>query len=322
MLSETTIAREVVGPRVVLVESPAGAALEAGGVASLRFRLRNGGDQRALGSFSFQVFDEPREAAFDLPPGQDVEVVFDVPIADDVEAKRYPGRYGIAVQGLAEISGQVNFTVNGIALDVEPSLDKDAYLDGETARLTVAVTNGRPGLGTDYRVRVHYGGFEETRTLVVSGSATTLFEIPLPQVTGEPAFIGISHPDGRSLYINTLHIRRADALATITLDSQVYAPGANVTITATAASPGTLTLAAPGFSEVDRGHRQRDAQLLPARRTWLAGRSSSRGASPARPEAPRARCRSTSRACACESSRRGSTKAAIRRASRSRRRSR
>jgi hypothetical protein len=249
VLHEATVTYEVLGPRVDLASSPAGAALTAGAPATLTFRLGNTGDQRALGTLSFRLFDEDRLAAFDIAPGGEAEIGFETLIDDDVEEKTYSGRYVIAVAGLADAAGQVNFSVDGIALDVELSLDKEAYLDGEPARLTVDVTNSRPGLGTDYRVRVHYDGFEETRPLVVSGSAAAVFEIPLPRVTGEPAFVGISHPDGRSLYINTLHVRRADALATVTLERQVYAPGAAVTITASTASPGTLTLEAQGLAE-------------------------------------------------------------------------
>jgi hypothetical protein len=249
LLYETTISHDVVGARVSLVGSPAGTALEPGAPASLAFRLRNVGDQRALGTFSFELFDEEQSFGFDVAPGAEQEIAVPIEVEADVEEKLYPARYRIAARGQAEIAGQVNVTVNGIALEVEPSLDKAAYLDGETARLTVAVTNSRPTLGTDYLIRVHYGGFEEVRPLAVSGVATVVLEIPLPQVTGEPAFVGISHPDGRSLYINTLHVRRAEALASVTLDQNVYAPGAVVAITASAASAGTLTLEAPGYTE-------------------------------------------------------------------------
>ena len=249
VLSEQAITHDVHGPRVELVSSPEGTAVDPGGFVTLGFRLRNTGDQRALGSFRFEVFDDDRLAEYDLAPGGEREVAFDVLVWDDVEQKTYPGRYTIQAQGTADVTGQVNFSVNGIALAVQPSLDKEAYSDGDTAHLSVEITNSRPALGTDYLVRVHYAGFEETRPAAVAGSASLVFDVPLPQVTGEPVFLGISHPDGRSLYINTLNVRRADALATVTLDQQVYLPGGSVTVTATTASAGTLTLSAPGYSE-------------------------------------------------------------------------
>ena len=249
LLGETTVSHTITGPGVVLAASPAGQVFDSASTASLRFVLRNTGDQNAWGRFRFEVFDERREAPFDLAPGAESEAIFEIVLDYDVEQKVYPGRYAIAVEGSPEQSGPVSFTVNGIALAAEVSLDKEAYSDGDTAHLTFDITNARPGLGTDYLVRLHYAGFEEVRRVTVADAATFVFDIPLPQVTGEPLFLGISHPDGRSLYINTLHIRRADALATVTLDQQVYLPGASVTITTTAASAGTLTLSAPGYSE-------------------------------------------------------------------------
>jgi hypothetical protein len=248
VLGETTVTYAVRGPQVALVSSPAGSSLDPG-PATLHFHLRNTGDQRAVGTFGFQVFDDDLSAGFDLSAGGETDVAFDILVEGDVEQKTYPGRYVIKSPGTADVTGQVNFTVNGIALTVQPSLDKDAYHDGDTAHVTVGITNGRPGLGTDYLVRVHYASFEQTQPVTVSGSASVAFDIPLPQVTGESAFLGVSHPDGRSLHINTFHIRRADALASVTLDQQVYQPGGSVSVTATTASAGTLTLSAPGYSE-------------------------------------------------------------------------
>ena len=248
VLSESPIAREVRPAQMTLVSSPAGQSFDAGTLAELHFRLRNGGDQPATGLFRFEVFDEPREASFSLSPGAEREIVFELPLDPDVEQKVYAGRYLIDGDA-ATVTGQVNFTVNGIALAVEASLDRDAYADGDTAHFTVNVTNGRPGLGTAYLVRVHYADFDETRPATIETSTSLVFDIPLPQVTGEALFLGITHPDGRSLYINTYHVRRSDALAQITLDQQVYAPGAAVIVSAASSATGTLTLSAPGYSE-------------------------------------------------------------------------
>lgn len=249
VIGETSLQHEVVGPQVAVVESPQGQSFDPAAPASLRFLLRNTGDQTAAGQLRFQVFDEDLGADFSLAPGNETEVVFQIQVDDDVEQKVYRGRYVLEVAGALADTGQVEFTVNGIALAVEATLDKDAYVPGDTARLTLEVTNDRPSLGTAYLARVQYGAFDQTQPLTVAGAATLIFDIPLPEVTGEAAFVGITHPDGRSLYINTLHIRGANAAATVTVDRQVYAPGASVFVTATASSPGTLTLSAPGYAE-------------------------------------------------------------------------
>jgi methionine-rich copper-binding protein CopC len=249
LLAEERFTQDVAGSRVVLVESPAGAVFEPGTTAALQFVLENRGDQPASGAFRFSVFDEEHQASFNLLAGEQTAVDVALPIDVNVPEKVYAGRYVIEVGGQVQEEGQVNFTVTGIALAVEATLDREAYSAGETARLTLRVTNSRPLLGTDYLARVHYGGFEEVRTFTVTGETTLVFDIPLPAVTGEAAFVGIAHPDGTSLYINTLHVRASDALLTLTLDQQVYAPGASVTVTAQPATGGTLTLSAPGFEE-------------------------------------------------------------------------
>src|SRR5262249_25280181 len=124
VLGQTTITYVVRGPQVVLVSSPAGSALDPG-LATLRFPLRNTGDQRAVGTFGFQVFDDDLSSGFDLLAGAETEVAFDILLEADVEQKTYPGRYVIKSPGTADVTGQVNFTVNGIALTVQTSLDKD-----------------------------------------------------------------------------------------------------------------------------------------------------------------------------------------------------
>ena len=194
------------------------------------------------------MFDVEDAAPFELAPGAETDVVFDTAIEPDVEQKVYPGQYVVRMLDGSSSGGQANFTVNGIALTVEASLDQPAYADGDTAHLTVEISNGT-GAASELVARVHYADFEDERPLSLAGSSSTVFDVPLPKVTGEPLFLGIAHPDGRSLYINTYNLRRADNLVLVTLDAQVYAPGSTVTISATPAAGGTLTLFGPGYSE-------------------------------------------------------------------------
>ncbi len=248
VVGEGSVTRTIAGPHVVIASSPAGTSFDANTIAPLRFVLQNTGDLPARGELTFSVFDFQRSASYDLAAGAQSEIAFDLPLSDDAETKTYSGLYAITTDGASPSSGQVNFIVNGISLAVTAALDKDAYADGDVAHLAVTVTSPNPA-PRDFLVRTHYGSFEQTVPVTVAGTGALSFDIPLPQVTGEPVFLGISDPAGRSIYINTFHVRRADALLLLTVDQQVYTPGQSVAISGTAVLPGSVTLSAPGYSD-------------------------------------------------------------------------
>lgn len=248
-LQEQVISLEVLPAELSVVATPDGQSLPIGGWRDLAFRVSNSGHQRGSGKLWMKVLDEEREQQIEVVPGAPLDVTFRVYVDDDVEAKTYVIRYGLDLPGQPTVEREARVQVEGIRLAVNATLDQPAYLPGDVAHFNVSVQNEATGLGTEYLVRVHYADFDVTRPITADPGATETFDIPLPVITGEPVFLGITHPLGRSLYINTYHLRGADAVVRVTLDAGVYAPGATVSVQISPASAGTLTLTGPGYTE-------------------------------------------------------------------------
>ncbi len=249
VVHEEAVNVEVLPAQLGVVATPDGQSFPSGGWRDLVFRVRNTGHQRGSANLWMTVFDEERQQQVDLAPGADTDVTFRVYVDEDVEAKVYVLRYGLDLPGLPRLDQEARIQIEGIQLTVNAALDQPAYAPGATAHFSVSIQNDSTGLGAEYLVRVHYADFDETRTVVVDPAANETFDIPLPAITGEPVFLGITHPQGRSLYINTYHLWAADPAVRVTLDASVYAPGATVGIEIVPAVAGSLTLTGPGYSE-------------------------------------------------------------------------
>lgn len=248
-IREEVVNVDVLPAQLGVVATPDGQSFPSGGWRDLVFRLRNTGHQRGTANLWMTVFDEEREQQLDLTPGADSDVTFRVYVDDDVEAKTYVLRYGLDLPGQPRLEQEARIQIQGIQLTVNATLDQPAYAPGDTAHFSVAIQNDSAGLGAEYLVRVHYADFDETRTVVVDPAGNETFDIPLPAITGEPVFLGITHPHGRSLYINTYHLWAADPAIRVTLSASVYAPGATVGVQIVPSVAGSLTLAGPGYSE-------------------------------------------------------------------------
>ncbi|MBU1209565.1 MAG: hypothetical protein KKH04_22040 [Proteobacteria bacterium] len=144
----------------------------------------------------------------------------------------------------------MKYHLAGINIAVRASLDKQYYQEGESAHLTLYISNPNAQSSTlNLFARVNYPGYESNQPFTLNISQTIAFDIPLAKITGEKLFFGIYHESGRSIHLNSLYIYKAGDVITITTDKQVYKPGETVSVAAAGNISGTLTLTAPDYEE-------------------------------------------------------------------------
>jgi hypothetical protein len=247
-LKVQTIPFTIQGPTFTITQIPDYQTFAAGADASMTFKVKNNGNQGGQFDFTFKADDIADSSRSEwLKPGVEKELVFHFMPPTDLEEKDYTAAYTFKKHGAGSgEQGIVKYHLAGIKLSVQASLDKETYAVGDTANLTLTVTNQGPGASPNLFARVIYSGYEDKQTFTLSGGQTLSFAVPLTQITGQKLFYGIYHESGRSIHLNTLYIRPSGNVITVTTDRQVYNPGDTVSVTITGSTAGTLILSGPG----------------------------------------------------------------------------
>ncbi|MGB9006299.1 MAG: CARDB domain-containing protein, partial [Candidatus Aminicenantales bacterium] len=235
---------------IVVSQLPSDQSFTAGEQASLTFKLRNRGNLEGEAELVLKVMDILNETRkFFVSSGAEEEVTFTFGIPADLVAQDYSAFYRLEGSGVkAAVEGDVRFSVLGIAVDVDAQLDKKSYRQGETARLTLTVTNRNQG-PVELFARVGYLDYEGEQSFTLETSTTLDFLIPLPRITEEKASYGIYHRDGRGVYLNDIYIYKKGEGADVELDQQVYQPGSAVLVMITTPQAGLMRISAPGYEE-------------------------------------------------------------------------
>jgi hypothetical protein len=225
--------------------------------ATFVFRVKNIGDQEGSFDLRFKAYDLIDSAQREwLKPGEEKAVTFGFMLPEDLEEKDYFASYiledspdSTALQagksGTVPQKGQVKYHLAGISLNVNATLDKPYYTEGETARLTINIQSPNFNPQSLF-VRVNYAGYEPQQTFTLNGSQVLVFDVPLPRITGEKLFYGIYHEGGRSIHLNSLYIHKAGDIITVTTDKQVYRSGETVSVTVAGNTSGDMILSGPG----------------------------------------------------------------------------
>jgi streptogramin lyase len=213
------------------------------------FRVKNTGNQEGSFDLNLKSYDlinlTQREW---LKPNEEKTLTYGFMLPEDLEEKDYIASYELKDsrgQGFEGSSGQVKYHLAGISLNVNASLDKPYYNEGETAHLTINIQSNNPNPQNLF-ARVNYAGYEPQQPFTLNGSQTLSFDVPLPSITGEKLFYGIYYESGRSIHLNSLYIHKTGDVLTIETDKQVYNPGENVFVTVTGSVSGNMTLSGPG----------------------------------------------------------------------------
>jgi uncharacterized membrane protein len=250
-LSTRSLSFEIQGPNFQITQLPPYQTFAAGQEAAFRFNVKNTGDQEGSFGLNFKSYDliASNQQGW-LKGGEEKSISFSFFLPEDLEEKDYFADYELRGPAEASVSmGQVKYHLSGINLNVNASLDKTNYNEGETAHLTINTQTLNP-TSQNLFARVNYAGYESQQIFTLNGSQVLIFDIPLAKITGEKLFYGIYHEGGRSIHLNSLYVHKAGDIFIVTTDKQVYQPGEIVVVTLSGNANGNMTLSGPGgYSE-------------------------------------------------------------------------
>lgn len=239
-------------PEMVLADIPVNLTGGAGQEMPVTVKIRNNGD--AAGDCIVELNSEAitfgDATVINLLPGAEAEHTFKMIIPDELESGTYQGRIIIN-----ESVTHFQYQVNGYKLEAVASLDKAAYLKGETATLAIAVQNKGGQSNIPLTVRVKQGDFDETREITLGTSTTLTYQIPVDDFN-QKIFYGFYHSGtGRSLLLDIQNIYEATPEFTAVPDKQRYRAGEVVNFNVQVNREGWLAVAGPNdfyrFEQVD-----------------------------------------------------------------------
>ena len=229
-------------PEMVLTDIPVNLTGGAGQEMPVIVKVKNNGDAAGdcIVELSSEAITFSDATIINLAPGAEAEHTFKMLIPEELESGTYQGR--IIVN---ETVTHFQYQVNGYKLEAVASLDKAAYLKGETAILTIAVQNkgGQPNI--PLTVRVKQGDFDETREITLGTSTTLTYQIPVDDFN-QKIFYGFYHSTtGRSLLLDVQNIYEAVPEFTAVPDRQRYQAGETVNFNIQVNEEGWLAVAGP-----------------------------------------------------------------------------
>ena len=246
---EQTVSLTVTKPQFALTSPPTGLSFSTGEDASFPFTLKNTGSQEGRASLKVKVMDMESADDLYLGAGQEKDLSFAFLVPYDLPQGDYVGKYSLAQEGAPlPLQGEFRFIVHGIDIDVEAQLDKGTYTEGETALLTLTITNNSQA-SIDLFAKVNYRDYEGEQSFSLESSSFLDFSIPLPEITEEKVFYGIYHRDGRGIHLNDIYIYKKEEGVEVLTDKQVYYPGETVTIIIDSPEAGLMRIDAPGYED-------------------------------------------------------------------------
>jgi hypothetical protein len=249
VVDEAEVSVAVAAPDLVLIDLSTNLTLPVSTTVTLTFGIRNQGGAAGNGllGFTFSDVADEEQLAW-LAAGQDGTVSFTFFVPPDLEAKTYPAEYHFNGE-----PGVLLLTVEGIDIDVTPSLDRSGYYEGETAVLNLHVEELADRFTPPLYALVRFNEYSEIQpfSLSPSGSADVAFNVPVSFLGDEKVFYGIYDlGSDRSIHLNTVYLPRLYPDVTILTDKQVYLPGETVVATVVTTATGQLDVVAPGFDDM------------------------------------------------------------------------
>ena len=238
----TTI--EVPGAEFELTSKPENPIYIPGEEVTMSFKVKNTGRAEGEAEVHLTVIDLLDETRMVwINPGVEEEINFTFVIPDDLPEKAYTAPFQ-----LNGVTTEIPFTVKGVKIDVSASLDKPIYNLGDTAVLTLEITN-EGDLYPEMYARVRPDDDEEIQEFTLSDSNTLQFNIPIDESTQEYTSYGIYLASGRGVYLNTIYIRLSGDILSLYTDKGVYMQGELVTAFVDTSNSGMLSVTGPGLAE-------------------------------------------------------------------------
>ncbi len=247
LVATAAITGAVQAPDFVVTQLPAQTALPGNQDTLLVFGVENRGAAPDLAAFHLALGDFKDETQQQwIPAGATGRFTFTVYIPLDAPTMDVLGAYNVASPlDPTGDAGQQVFHVDGITLDVTAATDKAMYNEGDAFMFTLHIANAGERATGDMAALVAFNGVTQTQKLALNtGQAQTLTFTGTATFTGDrQIFYGLyGAQTDRGAYLNTHYLYLRQTYATLTLDRQVYTPGATARATlATSLTQGSLT---------------------------------------------------------------------------------
>lgn len=235
---------EIPGPEFVLLSRPLEPAYVPGQDVTMSFTLKNVGMVEGPADLHLTVLDALDETRrLWIAPGMEMDVEFSFKIPDDLPENNY-----VALVDLNGETTEIPFSISGVKLEVSASLDRSLYNAGDSAVLTLDITN-QSELYPGMYVRAASGNHEVTQDFVLEDNQAVNMTIPIDENTPDRIFYGIYLSSGRAVYLNSIFVRLVQGPVTLYTDRGVYQAGDTVTVFVETVASGDLWVSAPGHEE-------------------------------------------------------------------------
>ena len=234
------------GPEFVIESTPQDMNFNLGEIANITITVKNIGGKEGEARVDLEspgMFSVSSQAW--IASMQEANMTFSIAIPDDIEEKNYAMFFKL--DGHAY---ETSFHVLGARIAVNARLDKQLYVEGENATLTLTIQNLK-----DFNVplfsRIRLGNYDAVLNFNLTGLETKEqnFSVPIAFDAGKLLYT-VYVNTGRALYINSAYAyQKPPDSAGIALytDKQVYQAGDRASIYVSTTRAGSLFATAPGF---------------------------------------------------------------------------
>ncbi|RJQ33004.1 MAG: hypothetical protein C4562_01800 [Actinobacteria bacterium] len=244
VLANTSIPVEIKPAHFTITQEPQNLSFTTGEQATFNFKVKNTGNIEAQAELDFDstgIFTDKKYEYIQPGEEKEIQVIFNTPI--DLEEKSYPAIYNLAGQEQRTI----DYQIKGIKINTEATLNKDVYMVGDHAFITLDIINESTLPEIEVYAKASSGDNEaKTDNFILNGSKQVTLDIPLNKGEEKISY-GVYASTGRALYLNSLYARQENNTLSLIADKSVYNPGDTVNIEVKSSKPGTLKVNAPNY---------------------------------------------------------------------------
>ncbi|MCK4665729.1 hypothetical protein KAU33_03220, partial [Candidatus Dependentiae bacterium] len=231
---------EVTEPEFVIISKPVYPTYNVNIFNSMTFTIKNTGSKTGECSFEIDILENTdNKYTTTLNPGEEKDIVCNFQVPYDIRTGDYFAEYRFNNE-----TGIVKFHVKGVEIQVETILDKQLYEPGDTALLTVNITNLNTEISPVLSAKITYAGLDHIRDFTLEETHSLQFNIPV--VDGSTKItVGLSLETGRYVYLGYKYLNLIGDDITFYTDKSVYNSNDKVLCTAIVNNTGTLNVKSP-----------------------------------------------------------------------------
>lgn len=246
VLQQTTQDFVIGGPVFELNKYPESMAYAPGQEITMSFGIKNTGMVEAEADIRLVVADIVDDHRLSwIAPGIEKEENWTFQIPDDFPEGDYKAEFR-----LQDTLIEIPFSISGVKLTVAAHLDKPLYSLGDTAVLTLDITN-HSSLFPEVYALTASNGDNDRKDFTLSDQNTVQLHLPINESTANRIAYGVYLSSGRALYLNTLFVRIIKGPITLYTDKSVYQTGESVTVHVATQQTGDLSVTtSTGFQDI------------------------------------------------------------------------